>query len=43
MAESTYEVGVDVTTLGENKDEAANETKAENVENTAETVEENKD
>ena len=43
MAESTYEVGVDVTTLGENKDEAANETKAENVETTAETVEENKD
>lgn len=43
MAESTYEVGVDVTTLGENKDEAANETKAETVENTAETVEENKD
>lgn len=43
MAESTYEVGVDVTTLGENKDEAANEIKAENVENTAETVEENKD
>ena len=43
MAESTYEVGVDVTTLGENNDEAANETKAENVETTAETVEENKD
>ena len=43
MAESTYEVGVDVTTLGENKDEAANETKAENVETAAETVEENKD
>lgn len=43
MAESTYEVGVDVTTLGENKDEAASETKAENVETAAETVEENKD
>lgn len=43
MAESTYEVGVDVTTLGENNDEAANETKAENVETTAETVEKNKD
>lgn len=43
MAESTYEVGVDVTTLGENKDEVASETKAENVETAAETVEENKD